>query len=378
MQIGFLKLKIPMTDAVILSAHGRDGEISEEEASRSLGLGKNLGIYTDEINTPQRIYESLNGKGLLEGYNFHVLTDLCSKNEKLYKNPSPDMQGDLSLRKNIVILENRHPSHVKAAPPRAVRAQEERPGAERPRAERPHAPGTGGAPAIGIEDESFIHAAGEPTKKEVRSVALSLMGISHDSVIIDAGCGSGSVTIEAAGIAKEGTVYAVDKNRVKIENLKKNMNKFNRSNIIPVLGELPEALKSCGDSPPDVVFIGGGGAALKETLSSALSMLREGGRIVVNTILLESFNTLMSFIEGYNARNNPDTLKFEVVSVIVSRLKDIKPNSYFQAQNQVLITKIEKHKRHEHRPFIKIFRRKKKSGARITLPAGVVNETKNP
>ena len=72
------------------------------------------------------------------------------------------------------------------------------------------------------------------------------MDLRADSVIIDAGCGSGSVSIEASAIAHKGVVYSIDKNEFKIENLKNNIKRFGRHNIEPILGELPEAMKQAG------------------------------------------------------------------------------------------------------------------------------------
>lgn len=350
MQIGFLRLKIPMTDSAIVSAHGRNFDGSFYEY---LSSGKNIGIYTDPQNTPIKIFNDLSVKGFTDSYDFNVLTDLCSKNEKLYKNASMEILEDISCRKNIIILEKKP---EKKTGPKNLKTFTEHTADKKPDTM---------FQKIGIDDDKFFHISGEPTKKEIRAISLSMMGIKKDSIIIDAGCGSGSVSIEASGIAEEGTVYSIDKNGIKIENLKKNISKFGRNNIVPIKGELPHALQMLmingsnnilplehdangsrqhGNEmlKPDIVFIGGGSEKLKEILEQSCSMVKESGAIVVNSIMLSSFVKLISFINEYNASNKKFRLDYSTVAANISRLKDIQSDSYFQALNQVFITKIKK------------------------------------
>ncbi|MHB1661172.1 MAG: precorrin-6y C5,15-methyltransferase (decarboxylating) subunit CbiE [bacterium] len=316
MQIGFSKLKISMSDALIISLHGRDlKNIYDALYSQK----RRIGIYTDDVNTPYKIYTELEEKGFLEEFEFYVLTDLCSKNEKIYKSFTKEILDDISGKKNIVILngknKNTGDSNFKDELNNHV---------------------------LGIDDDKYIHAAGEPTKKEIRSVSLGLMDLKADSIIIDAGCGSGSISIEASAIAHKGVVYAIDKNELKIENLKKNMKKFRRTNIEPILGELPEAIDALGKTGQiDSVFIGGGSRDLNNILNESLRSLKDKGTAVINIVTINSLNNVLSFIKNYNLkRNNNIEIKYEIISVNVSRLKSINEDSYFQALNQIYIVKI--------------------------------------
>ncbi len=68
---------------------------------------------------------------------------------------------------------------------------------------------------IGIPDEEFfqrIPKKGLITKAEIRVISISKMKVNSRDVIWDIGASSGSVSIEAALIAKSGTVYAIEKN----------------------------------------------------------------------------------------------------------------------------------------------------------------------
>lgn len=321
MQAGFSKLKLSMSDALIISLHGRDlKNIYDALCSQK----RRIGIYTDDVNTPYKIYTLLKEKGFLEEFEFYVLTDLCSKNEKIYKSFTKEILDDISSKKNIVILNSKSKKEANSNFKDELNNYVLR--------------------VLGIDDDKFIHTAGEPTKKEIRSVSLSFLGLKADSIIIDAGCGSGSISIEAAALAHKGMVYAIDKNELKIENLKKNMKKFGRPNIEPILGELPEAIKALEKTGQiDSIFIGGGSKDLNNILSESLCSLKDKGVVVINIVTINSLNNVLSFIKDYGLKQNNDSeIKYEIISVNVSRLKSIKEDSYFQALNQVYIVKIEK------------------------------------
>lgn len=330
MQIGFSKLKISMTDSYIASTHGRD----LRKIYDALYSQKNsIGIYTDDINTPYKIYTELEEKGFILEFNFYVLTDLCSKNEKIYKNVTKEILENLSNKKNIVIMERKRPFKVNKANEAYSKSQFQFQNQNQ---------------IFGIEDEQYVHITGEPTKKEIRAISISLMGLKKDSVIVDAGCGSGSISIEVSAIANSGIVYAIDKNEVKIENLKKNIKRFQRPNIIPILGELPEIFNMFKETRnvnvllPDAIFIGGGSKYLEDILTESLHILKNEGVIVVNSILLSSFNKVMSFVNNFNMLNKVK-IRYDVIAVNIARLKTIKSDSYFHPLNQIYITKIVKH-----------------------------------
>ncbi|MGC8555125.1 MAG: precorrin-6y C5,15-methyltransferase (decarboxylating) subunit CbiE [Candidatus Acidulodesulfobacterium sp.] len=351
MQVGFSKLKIPMTHAYILSLHGRNFE----DLHPVINTEKIIGIYTDEINTPDKIYGELEEKGIIEKFDFYVLTELCSKNEKIYKSFTKEILEDISGKKNIVILKEKNQKNKTETPKAGNHAYNKRRNNDNYDNNVNCAEKTGNAEdtvnininninrniVLGIEDDKYIHASGEPTKKEIRAVSLGMMEIKEDSVIIDAGCGSGSVSIEAAGLAFRGKVYSIDKNKQKIENLKRNMKKFGRNNIEPILGELPDALKNSLNLKlkgvnADSVFIGGGGAEnIDGILKESLNILKENGVIAVNAVTVETLYAVINFIKNAG-------LKYEMVSLNVSRLKSIGETSYFQALNQIYVIKIVK------------------------------------
>ena len=80
----------------------------------------------------------------------------------------------------------------------------------------------------GIPDEFFERTEKVPiTKEEVRTIQLSKARLTPGQTVFDIGCGSGSITIEAAiQVENTGKVIAIDYDSKAIELTKKNIEKF--------------------------------------------------------------------------------------------------------------------------------------------------------
>lgn len=142
--------------------------------------------------------------------------------------------------------------------------------------------------ALGLPDSAFEQRKplkGQITKREVRAVSLYALGLRLDSVVWDVGAGTGSVAVEAALIAHQGTVYAIERDEASICLLQANANKWGSGNLRVVVGEAPVVLDGLED--PDSVFIGGSGGKLADILDAVARRLKIGGRIVVNLAALE-------------------------------------------------------------------------------------------
>ncbi len=137
-----------------------------------------------------------------------------------------------------------------------------------------------------LPEGAFAARGGLVTKREVRIVALAALALREDSVVWDVGAGSGSLAIEAAHLAPEGRVFAVERDPATAELCAKNLKTHLADNVRLVVGPAPEAL---ADLPaPDAVFVGGSGGELSRTVDAALSRLNPGGRLVVNAVTLET------------------------------------------------------------------------------------------
>jgi precorrin-6Y C5,15-methyltransferase (decarboxylating) len=99
-------------------------------------------------------------------------------------------------------------------------------------------------------------------------------------VVWDVGAGSGAVAIESAQIAASGTVYAIEMDPEDHQLIIANAERFAVTNLVPILGQAPEAWADLPD--PDAVFVGGTGRMVSRIVELALERLRPRGRLVVN------------------------------------------------------------------------------------------------
>jgi len=144
---------------------------------------------------------------------------------------------------------------------------------------------------LGLPDDAFEQRRplqGQITKREVRAVSLYSLGLRPGSVVWDIGAGTGSISVEASIIAREGTVYAVERDEESLPLLRRNVEQWGSKNVHIIAGEAPDALVELPD--PDAVFVGGSGGSLTEILDVAIKRLRAGGRVVVNLAALERTN----------------------------------------------------------------------------------------
>ncbi len=164
---------------------------------------------------------------------------------------------------------------------------------------------------LGIPDEEFHGFDEAPmTKQEVRVVTLAKARINNTDVIYDVGAGCGSITVEAAMMAREGRIIAIEKNSERIEFLRSNLTKFNIHNVEVVEGEAPEVLS---DLPlADRILIGGTGGKMKSIIKKCTERLRQNGKIVINTVTLESLSDAIMTLDALD-------LEFNVVQIAVSR-----------------------------------------------------------
>jgi cobalt-precorrin-6B (C15)-methyltransferase len=138
----------------------------------------------------------------------------------------------------------------------------------------------------GIPDDMFIRRDVPMTKREIRCLAISAMRLRNSSIVWDIGAGTGSVSVEAAIIAKNGRVYAVEKDAQALALIQQNAERFELDNIEAVYGEAPDILEKL--PAPDSVFIGGSGGYMGSIMNTCGQHLRSGGTLVINCISLEN------------------------------------------------------------------------------------------
>ncbi len=182
---------------------------------------------------------------------------------------------------------------------------------------------------FGIPDDEFMgHDSAPMTKQEVRAVTLAKARIGEKHVLYDVGAGCGSISIEAAMIARNGKVLAIERDGERLALLKSNLEKFGVRNVEVVEGD---AIKVLSDLPSaDRIIIGGTGGEMSAIVRECSLKLKRGGRIVINAVTLESFNDALRTLEQLG-------LKFDVTQVAVSRSGDVGGKRMMKALNPVYI-----------------------------------------
>ncbi len=184
----------------------------------------------------------------------------------------------------------------------------------------------------GIPDDMFLQSDNVPgpTKEEVRALTISKARLKEGFCVIDIGCGTGGLTVEAAlQVGYKGRVYAIDEDDEAVKLTARNVEKFDAQDIVKVLkGKAPEAL---ADLPTADVIIIGGTKGLIEMIPVAYAKLKQHGRIVVNAILLETgFNAL-------NAIKKACFKEIDVTQINVSKGKVIDNGTMMLARNPITI-----------------------------------------
>ena len=183
----------------------------------------------------------------------------------------------------------------------------------------------------GIPDELFERTEKVPiTKEEVRTIQISKARLRPGQTVYDIGCGSGSISVEAAlQIESSGKVLAIDHDQNAVELTRKNMKKFGISNISVIYGNAKEKILELEEA--DTIFIGGTGGDTKEIVELCENKLRSGGRIVIGIILIETFYSVLQVLKK---------LRFEAVDITqitVSKSRKTTAGTMMLARNPVTI-----------------------------------------
>jgi len=307
MQLAFAKAKESWEDAAILSLHGRPAEEMLEAAREA----KKIGVFTDDHNTPARIAQLLLENGL-DDFTATVCENLGGADEKVTQLDLPELAKKESSVLNVLVL---------------VR--------------KPYAPSPSLSGSkkwlLGIADSEFHQRTPEKgliTKCEVRVLSLAKLKLEPDSVVWDIGAGSGSVSIEAALLARQGKVYAIEKNTEDHRLILKNMEKFQTANMQAIHALAPDCLKDISGDP-DAIFIGGSSSSMGEIIALCARRLQPKGRLVVNVATIENLFDAWQAIKKMGWRS-------EAALISVSRSQPILELTRFAALNPVYILSAEK------------------------------------
>ncbi len=311
LQLAFARLKRSWQDVRIVSVHARDaGEWPGVGAAtpahglyalvRAACGHDRLACFTSPDNGPDRIARALIAAGLGDEFRLTVAARLLLPDEALYVDlPLADAAARRFPEPNVVLLER--------CAPRPQR------------------------PVFGLDDGDFVQRQPERgliTKLEARAVSLAKLRLAPDAVVWDIGAGSGAVGIEAARLARDGHVYAIEKNAADAAIARDNAARLAASNYTLLEGRAPAGLGAWPD--PDAVFVGGSGGELTGLVALCLARLKPGGRLVMNFVTLENLATATAALAAAGAA-------WEATMLSAARSQPILDMHRLAAQNPVWI-----------------------------------------
>jgi len=307
LQIAFARWQKPWQDVAIASCHSQDAGEWEWGATpahglypllRAVALHRRVFAFTGPDNDPARLARALITAGYGDEVRLSVASRLLLADEMVACDSSAvDVAQGHFPDPSVVLIERSLDT----------------------------------APVFGRDDLDYLQRSPEKgliTKQEARALSLAKLRLKADSVVWDIGAGSGSVGLEAAGLAPLGHVWAIEKNTADAANARANAERFRVGNYTLGEGKAPALLDTWPD--PDAVFIGGSGGELDELIRLILARLKPGGRLVMNFVTLENLAMATSALKAAGAG-------WDVVQLQASRSQPILDMHRLAAQNPVWI-----------------------------------------
>jgi precorrin-6Y C5,15-methyltransferase (decarboxylating) len=268
MQLAFARVKESWEDAFLANLSGQ----SIERVVERIRSSDTAGLFTSDQWPAPAVARALLDEGI-DSFQAYVCENLGSPDERVTQGSLAEIARDSFASPNVMIL---------------VR-----------KAKVVDKPGHVGTRLFGNPDECFLQSRpkrGLLTPAEVRSLALAELGLKPGSVIWDVGAGSGSVGLEAARIAREGTVHAIEMDPDDHALIRENAARFGVTNLNPVLGRAPEAWASLPD--PDAIYVGGSGRDVAMLVEQAWARLKAGGRLVTACNSIENLAAVHALLRA--------------------------------------------------------------------------------
>ena len=143
----------------------------------------------------------------------------------------------------------------------------------------------------GLPDDLFKHD-GQLTKREIRAITMSTLAPRGGELLWDVGAGSGAIGIEWLLAHPANRAIGIEPREDRLANAQANARSLGVPHFDLRLGTAPAALE--GLPTPDAVFVGGG-ASREGVLDAVWQALPAGGRLVVNSVTLETEARLIAW-----------------------------------------------------------------------------------
>jgi len=271
MQLAFARVKESWEEAFLANLSGQ----SIERVIDRIRTSETAGLFTSEQWPPAAVARALLDHGI-DTFQAYVCENLGSPDERVTQGNLVEIAKESFGPLNVMIL---------------VR-----------KARAPEAPGQAGGRLFGNADECFLQTRpkrGLLTPAEVRSLALAELGLKPASVVWDVGAGSGSVGLEAARLARDGRVYAIEMDPEDHALILENARRFGVGNLEAVLGRAPEAWSAL--PAPDAIYVGGSGRDVAMLVEGAWGRLRAGGRLVTACNSIENLAAVHALLRARSA-----------------------------------------------------------------------------
>ncbi len=268
MQLAFARVKESWEEAFLANLSGQ----SIERVIDRVRSSETAGLFTSDQWPAPAVARALLDEGI-DYFQAYVCENLGSPDERVTQGSLADIAKDTFATPNVMIL---------------VR-----------KAKVADKPGHVGTRLFGNPDECFLQSRpkrGLLTPAEVRSLALAELQLTPKSLVWDVGAGSGSVGLEAARIAREGRVHAIEMDPDDHALIRENASRFGVTNLEPVLGRAPEAWAALPD--PDAIYVGGSGRDVAMLVEQAWQRLKPGGRLVTACNSIENLAAMHSLLRS--------------------------------------------------------------------------------
>ncbi|MFM7412730.1 MAG: precorrin-6y C5,15-methyltransferase (decarboxylating) subunit CbiE [Planctomycetota bacterium] len=268
MQLAFARVKESWEEAFLANVSGQ----SIERVVDRVRSSETAGLFTSDQWPAPAVARALLDEGI-DYFHAYVCENLGSPDERVTQGSLAEIAKETFASPNVMIL---------------VR-----------KAKVADKPGQVGTRMFGNPDECFLQSRpkrGLLTPAEVRSLALAELQLRPDSVVWDVGAGSGSVGLEAARVARDGRVHAIEMDPDDHALIRENAARFGVTNLDPVLGRAPEAWAGLPD--PDAIYVGGSGRDVAMLVEQAWQRLKPGGRLVTACNSIENLAAVHALLRS--------------------------------------------------------------------------------
>lgn len=297
LQFAFARGELAWQEAKFVSVHGRELTVLPKVITQPTA------VLTGGVNSPQRIAQFY----LERDYNPKIsMGNALAYPEEIWQTTdAKHLASETTLLQNAIVI--LHPTQKKEVK-------------------------RGSSYSIGIPDDEFLRGKVPMTKAEIRVQVLAKAQISSCDNVVDVGAGTGSISIEAASLAFDGMVYAIEHNPEAQQLILENQKKFDVPNLRLIPGAAPDVF---GELPSvDVCIIGGSNGRIKDILEQV--PLVDEGRVVITAVTLETVSEGMKLLQELNFK------EIEVVSIQAVRWKAVQHLHMAQALNPIFIISAQK------------------------------------